>query len=498
VKLAGIRLPESIGKLAKLEVLDVSENTTGGEWDEANNRMVFHEMQLPESVGNLKSLKIFRCNNNRFVFPASFAELTQLEEIEINGSSNVWMRDFPEVLCELIGLKKLVFANNPVDFIPEAIVQLTQLEELNLNGSLGYIDRPLPDLSKLPRLKSLRFNGAGWGRTGAQSPKPDLLKQLLFLPLPAVEELSLDRWGENKEYSPEEGKHVVERPALKPELLSGIGRFKTLKILDLSFCDLSALPEDFYTLQNLEFVDFDYNKLPGSVRQRLHQTFPKAQFDFSNNHVEGELGSENADWNAMNQRIKEANALRDTQTDKKKLLQSLKTYEQVLDFFRSGKVVDEYNLLYAHYGKTWSYMHLLSKCQLTEKEHDTLQRESIAFAEKTLALVPNIIWHYTDLGKFHEEVSRIAANHIAWQMHLIYDDKANLEKALETVQKGVQHIEDETQWFIYDTEVRILMKLGRTEAAYRIVQRILSQNPSFGDFQDFKKNKDYQSWLKKQ
>jgi hypothetical protein len=73
-----------------------------------------------------------------------------------------------------------------------------------------------------------------------------------------------------------------------------------------------------------------------------------------------------------------------------------------------------------------------------------------------------------------------------------------LENALEIVQQGIGHIETQQHYFLYDTQVRILLKLGRTEDAYQIVKRTLTLLSDFGDFQDFKKDEEYNTWLQKQ
>lgn len=62
---------------------------------------------------------------------------------------------------------------------------------------------------------------------------------------------------------------------------------------------------------------------------------------------------------------------------------------------------------------------------------------------------------------------------------------------------GVEVIEGQNGYYIFDTKVRILLKMGKTEDAYEIAQRVLSKDPSFGDFQDIKASKEYKAWLKK-
>jgi hypothetical protein len=74
---------------------------------------------------------------------------------------------------------------------------------------------------------------------------------------------------------------------------------------------------------------------------------------------------------------------------------------------------------------------------------------------------------------------------------------SNLQ-VLKIILKGVAFIENVNHYFIYDTQVRILLKLGRTEEAYQIVKRTLTLLPVFWDFQEFKKNADYNTWISRQ
>jgi len=51
------------------------------------------------------------------------------------------------------------------------------------------------------------------------------------------------------------------------------------------------------------------------------------------------------------------------------------------------------------------------------------------------------------------------------------------------------------EFYIWDTKVRILLKLGRVDEAYAIVQRVLKKDSSFADFQDIKNSAPYKAWL---
>jgi Leucine-rich repeat (LRR) protein/predicted DNA-binding WGR domain protein len=473
-------LPESIGNLPKLHTLDVSCN-------EHDNGFIV----LPESIGKLQSLRKlnYRHNQNLPQLPENLEQLVGLEELNIYQCSDEKEIDFPEIITRLVGLKKLNAGNNSFRTIPESILNLQNLEELILDSSLCYLQE-FPDLAALKNLKILKANGS-ISYFGRPYPNQSLIKS--FFNITSLEELSIDRHGEESNNW---------RAALTAENLEGISQLKKLKFLDLSFNALKSLPTELYQMQHLQFIDFQYDKLSVAERLTLTKALPHCEFDFRNNEFDGDENSQDVIyWKEMNALIKEANVLMNQKNDAKALQQSLKKYDKVLEYFSSGKVVDEYNLLYANYGKAWAYSYLTSTHKGIFDEQALLQirQDLITQGKQTLALVPDMIWHYTDLGKFHEEVVRIASNSVAWNMMVVATAEKNtemLQEALTIVEKGCQYVEQESQYFILDTKVRILLLLGQKEEAYAIVKRILSQVPSFGDFQDFKKNKDYLAWAK--
>jgi len=470
-------LDAGIGSLKQLKVLNVAHN---------------EELQLPESINDLSSLRDLNISyNTGFGLPASVAGLKNLEELCCYGCTDDAPADFPILITQLTGLKRLLFKKNPIKEIPESILNLEQLEELDLNSSLCYLDE-LPDLSQLKKLKTLHANGLSTNTT-YPSPKQSLLGS--FFKIASLETLNIDRHGERKE------RKGIVREALKPEQLEGISNLVNLKVLDLSFNHLASLPEEIFALKNLQFLNLRYNRLSTAERLRISKNLPGCTIDFRDNNPENDTADTKdvKEWQAMNKLMMKANDLMYAKGDREKLLQSLVEYDKVLDFFSSGKVVDEYNLLYANYGKVYAYSYLTSNHKATFSPAELLEMNQAAIKQglHTLSLIPAVIWHFTDLGRFHEEITRITANAVAWQMHVVSDKQEDLEKALEIILKGVAFIEEESHYFIYDTQVRVLLKLGRTADAYQLVKRTLKQLPDFNDFQDLKEDPDYQAWLEK-
>lgn len=511
-------LPIEIGLLPNLQVLYVSYNKN---------------LILPESINQLSSLRVLDISYNiGFGLPASLTGLKNLEELACNQCCTDVPTEFPAAITQLTRLKWLFITYNSLKAIPESIQNLQNLEELGLDASLSYLNE-LPDLSKLKKLKTIHAHGLV-----PHHPYPVAKQSLLqsFFKITSLEELYIDRHGKREEvfinknelakieqnlaHDPERfqefiarltdqpneywgtGKTGVIRDALKAEHLEGISGLQQLKALDLSFNDLSSLPAEILTLKNLQFLDLQYNRLPFSERFSIAKALPGCTIDFRNNTTDNETADteEEKQWQAINTLIKEANTLMYAEDDREKLLLSLIKYDEVLTYFSSGKVVDEYNLLYANYGKVYAYSYLTSthKAAFSSLELSELIHAAIKQGLHTLSLVPSTIWHYTDLGKFHEEIIRITANSVAWLMHTINDTKEKLEKALKIILKGEAYIENESHYFIYNTQVRILLKLGRTDEAYQIVKRTLARLPDFNDFQEIKINTDYKTWLAKQ
>jgi len=98
-------LPESIGNLIHLEILDCS-----------GNQLTF----LPESIGNLRNLGALHCSNNQLTYlPQSIGNLQNLEVL--NCSSNQ-LTSLPGFIENLDNLKMLLCTENPLDFFSQEIV----------------------------------------------------------------------------------------------------------------------------------------------------------------------------------------------------------------------------------------------------------------------------------------------------------------------------------------------------------------------------------------
>ena len=177
---------------------------------------------LPESIGNLKSLKELDLsyNNKLLTLPESIGDLKSLTNLGIR----VEISTLPESIVELSSLKELKLSSNDFSTLPESITltKLKSLEKLELcySGILG----PYRSLTTLPE---------SIGN------------------LTSLKELSL-----------------IE--ILLESLPESIGNLKSLKELTLKKNQLVSLPESIGNLTSLEKLDLEANSLsvlPESIGQ---------------------------------------------------------------------------------------------------------------------------------------------------------------------------------------------------------------------------------------
>ncbi len=132
-------LPESIGNLDKLNELDVNNNQLATLPASLGNLVNLQTLKLymnqivslPESIGNLTQLRYLYLSDNRIgSLPGSMGNLIRLEILFLGKNSFSELR---ESLSKLFALKRLSLAWNQIETIPEWISQLSQLEVLDLS-----------------------------------------------------------------------------------------------------------------------------------------------------------------------------------------------------------------------------------------------------------------------------------------------------------------------------------------------------------------------------
>lgn len=111
-------------------------------------------------------------------------------------------------------------------------------------------------------------------------------------------------------------------------------------------------------------------------------------------------------------------------------------------------------------------------------------------------------WVFTPEGQFKIEAYITASNGLAWFM---YEDAQKtpsntqlLKDALAVIEDATPLVSDPQHFYARDTEVRLLIALGRHEDAFKVVKETLDEAPGFADFSDFRANKRYLEWVKRQ
>jgi len=152
-------LPDSIGDLAFLEVLDLEENALTELPDSIGNLSRLTSLNLfgnklksfPENLENLVMLdKLVLSHNGLEEFPEAITRISSLQVLRINDNQ---IRSIPASIGNLTNLKELNISNNPITSLPDEIDNLQALEELYaMNCRLTVIPESIVTMSALRRL----------------------------------------------------------------------------------------------------------------------------------------------------------------------------------------------------------------------------------------------------------------------------------------------------------------------------------------------------------
>ncbi|KAI3433138.1 uncharacterized protein J3R85_007355 [Psidium guajava] len=208
-------VPEALGKISGLLVLDLSHNLLE---------------VIPDSIGGLKSLELLDISSNLLEsLPDSIGLLVNLKVLNVSGNK---LKALPESIAGCSSLKELDASFNNLTFLPTNIgYGLTNLEKLSIS---------LNKLCMLPQsiceMKSLRYLDAHFNELRGV---PHAIGRLAYL-----EVLNLSSNFNDL-----------------TELPDTIGDLTNLRELDLSNNQIRALPDSFYRLENLIKLNLDENPL---------------------------------------------------------------------------------------------------------------------------------------------------------------------------------------------------------------------------------------------
>ena len=112
-----------------------------------------HLDHIPEGIGSLKNLKILDLSGNDFkVLPDNFTQLIHLQELYLNDDKNLKLEQSIKILSQLPQLHSLHIENDGLKTLPKNISKLSHLDSLYLNNN-KFVKIP----SEALNLKNLKF-----------------------------------------------------------------------------------------------------------------------------------------------------------------------------------------------------------------------------------------------------------------------------------------------------------------------------------------------------
>ncbi|MFX1499909.1 MAG: leucine-rich repeat domain-containing protein, partial [Promethearchaeota archaeon] len=183
--------------------------------------------ELPESIGNLLSLKVFRLDNNQVKkIPESIGNLKNLNAINFTGNP---LESLPNSICNLDKVFGLDLSKNNITSLPQSFALMKGLERLNIQDC--KITNLPENFGELRKLVYLDIRG-----TPLES-LPDSIGQLINI------------W------------HLRVTNGKLKKLPASIGKLEKLKELNLEGNEIESLPIEMGDLKSLEKLTLDKNKL---------------------------------------------------------------------------------------------------------------------------------------------------------------------------------------------------------------------------------------------
>ncbi|ETN71026.1 leucine Rich repeat-containing domain protein [Necator americanus] len=156
-------LPPDIGYFTVLKQLHLSENALSGFTTLFRNEFIdglFHlkltnllAAQLPDEIGSLKNLEILNLQSNKLSsLPDTIVGCTSLKTLNLSANNFI---QFPVPACHLMSLETLNLSQNAITELPDEVSSLNA-SEMNLNQNrLNFLNADA--LAKCPHLKILRL-----------------------------------------------------------------------------------------------------------------------------------------------------------------------------------------------------------------------------------------------------------------------------------------------------------------------------------------------------
>ncbi len=206
---------------------------------------------LPDSLGNLSSLKILELGSNRLqIVPETISNLTSLTYLVLNWNG---LKELPSWIGKLKSLTRFHLSHNKLELLPDSLGDLKNLEILHLNNNnLKKLPESIGNLSSLKELR-LEYN--------LLTTLPNSIGNLC-----RIETLYLNN-------------------NILANLPTSIGNMKNLKEIYLKYNNIDQLPESITNLSNLTNLRLNNNHL-----KKLPETMTRLNslrnLDLSFNYIE--------------------------------------------------------------------------------------------------------------------------------------------------------------------------------------------------------------------
>ncbi|KAL6647893.1 hypothetical protein ACP70R_015330 [Stipagrostis hirtigluma subsp. patula] len=295
------RIPSSIGVLAELSLLDLSNSSLAGpippsignltkltSIDLSQNYML--NGSLPAALGmleNLVTILILSGNMLSGFIPTSIGNLTELTSLDLSYNLYGSLRGcIPPILGTLGKLTQIDLSQNSFSGpIPSSLGNLTTLDRMDL--SHNFLSGHIPcELGMLCRLQLLNFsanNLSGFIPTsignlttlGLMDLSHNFLSGHIPSELGILHMLQLLDFSDNK---------------LSGFIPTSIGNLTTLGLMDLSHNFLSGhIPSELGILRMLQLLDFSDNKLSGFIPTSIGNLTTLGRMDLSSNRLLGHI-----------------------------------------------------------------------------------------------------------------------------------------------------------------------------------------------------------------
>ncbi|XP_049934333.1 probable LRR receptor-like serine/threonine-protein kinase At1g07650 isoform X7 [Nymphaea colorata] len=257
-------LPKELTELPFLTQFDVTDNYLSGtiptEWGAlrlVNLTLYGNRLSgpIPAQLGDMVTLQQLTLEANQFSgeIPPHIGNLSNLQRLVL--SSNNFTGELPQTLAKLTNMTDFRISGTGLSGqLPDFIVIWTQQERLEIQGK--NLVGPIPDgISKLENLEQLRISDI----LGTSSKFPDLSRQTRLSRL------------------------ILRNCLLFGQIPDYIGQFKALRILDLSFNNLTGgIPNSLQFLSRLQFVYLTNNSLSGTVPGWILGTSVEVDLSYNN------------------------------------------------------------------------------------------------------------------------------------------------------------------------------------------------------------------------